>query len=245
MVGRVEGLENLPPKGTGYVAAANHRSYADGIVMPQILVTARKEPVHMVSYEEIFRVPVAGTILAWAEGLHLDRSTPEGIERFFRDAREMIMIRHQCVGLHPEAHIQRPGKDSLGRGRPGAAQLALDTGCPVAPIALLGTESIFDNFGRGFILKRRAVTFRVGKALVFPREKALYDAADPETRKELVEGVTTHIMNAIAALTGQRYPFGERALGRLDDLLSGRAHAPGDGDGKGRSRRRRVKREGI
>jgi 1-acyl-sn-glycerol-3-phosphate acyltransferase len=212
---RVEGLENLPPKGQGYVAAANHRSFADAAILPQTLVTARKEPVHMVSYGELFDKPVMGTILRWAQGLVLDRSSKDGIERFMRDAKYVLAERHECVGLHPEAHIQR--SEHLGRGRTGAAQLSIETGCPVVPIALFGTDVVVPMGTRRFVLdyRRRALSFRAGRPLQFGAYRAAYDGGDDRARKEILEGCTTLVMLEIAKLARQEYHFGQRSLERL------------------------------
>jgi len=214
-VNRVVGIENLPPKGQGYVAAANHRSFADGLVMPQILVTARKEAVHMVSYAKIFNVPFIGTILRWAEGLKLDSSSREGIEAFFRDAKRVLVEKHECVGLHPEAHVQPGKKPTLGKGRTGAAQLAIETGCPVVPIGLLGTDRIWNQSTWTLSYERRCTDVVIGRPIYFEAYAKAYEKGDDRARKEILAGLTTIIMLEIARLTGQRYPFGERALAGL------------------------------
>jgi len=223
--GRVEGLENLPPKGEGYVAAANHRSFADSAILPQTLVTARNEPIHMVSYSELFDLPVFGMILKWAEGLVLDRRTKEGIEKFFEDAKHIITVKHEGVGLHPEAHIQTKGK--LGRGRPGAAKLAIETGCSVVPIALYGTDVVMPPGTTKLNYKRRALSFRAGRRLYFNQYRKAYDAGDARTQKAILDGCTTIIMRAIGELTGQTYHFGARGLEKLKEYDDGSADLAG------------------
>lgn len=210
---KVIGLENIPPKGQGYIAAANHRSFADAAILPQTLVTARKEAVHMVSYAELFEKPIMGTILRWAEGLVLDRSSKEGIERFFQDAKRILLEKHECVGLHPEAHISKTGK--LGRGRTGAARLAIETGCPVVPIGLFGTDVVMPPGTTKLNYKRRAMSIVIGKPIWFNKYAKAYNEGDERTKQEILEGATTVIMRAIASIIGQEYPFGERALAKL------------------------------
>jgi 1-acyl-sn-glycerol-3-phosphate acyltransferase len=212
---RIEGLENLPPKGEGYIAAANHRSFADAAILPQTLVTARKEPVHMVSYSELFRVPVMGTILRSAQGLVLDRRTKEGIDRFMRDAKHVLMERHECVGLHPEAHIQK-GR-TLGKGRPGAVSLSFETGCPVVPIALFGTDVVVPMDAGTFVLnfKRRALSFKAGKAMYFSEYRKAYNEGPPRAKKAILDGCTALLMIEIGKLTGQGYEHVGRSLERL------------------------------
>ncbi len=211
---RVEGAENLPPKGEGYIAAANHRSFIDGLIMPQTLVTARKEAVHMVSYSFLYDIFVVGMVLRWAQGLVLDASSKAGIERFMADARRMLVEKHECVGLHPEAHIQT-NTTRLGKGRPGAAQLSIETGCPVVPIGLIGTDVVMPAGSRKMNYKRRAISMLIGKPMYFKEYKKAYDQADQRERREILAGCTTLVMLGIAKLTRQPYPFGERSLERL------------------------------
>lgn len=211
---RIEGLENLPPKGAGYIAAANHRSFVDGLILPQVLVTARNEGVHMVSYKYLFDILFVRVILRWAEGLVLDPSTKEGVERFFAEARHVLLEKHECVGMHPEAHIQRD-TTRLGKGRTGAAQLSIETGCPVMPVALFGTDVVMPPGKPKLNYKRRAVSMVVGKPMYFKRYKKAYDEGDEKTRRQILAGCTTLIMLEIGKLTRQRYPFGERSLARL------------------------------
>jgi 1-acyl-sn-glycerol-3-phosphate acyltransferase len=210
---RIEGIENVPPKGQGYIAASNHRSFADAIILPQTLVTARNEPIHMVSYAELFRVRVIRVILWWARGLVLDRTSTEGVERFFRDAKKILVEKREGVGLHPEGHISKTGK--LGRGRPGAAKLALETGCPVLPIGLFGTDVVMSPIARKLNYKRRALSFRAGKPISFNGYRTAYEEGDDAAKKEILDGCTTIIMLEIAKLTGQTYRFGKRSLERL------------------------------
>lgn len=211
---RIEGTENLPPKGEGYIAAANHRSFIDGLIMPQTLVTARKEAVHMVSYHFLFDVFVLGTILRWAQGLVLDASSKAGIERFMADAKRMLVERHECVGLHPEAHIQT-NTTRLGKGRPGAAQLSIETGCPVVPIGLIGTDVVMPAGSTKMNYKRRAISMLIGKPIYLTEYRKAYDQAEQRARREILAGCTTLVMLEIAKLTRQPYPFGERSLERL------------------------------
>jgi 1-acyl-sn-glycerol-3-phosphate acyltransferase len=217
---RIEGLENLPPRGEGYVAAANHRSFADAAILPQTLVTARNEPVHMVSYSELFGKPVMGTILRWAQGLVLDRSSREGIERFIRDAKYILTERHECVGLHPEAHIQYGA--TLGKGRPGAVHLGMETGCPVVPIALFGTDTVVPMGTKRFVLnfKRRALSFRAGKPMYFREYRKAYDEGPPRAKKAILDGCTTLLMIEIGKLTGQKYEHVGKSLERLKKYTS-------------------------
>jgi glycerol-3-phosphate dehydrogenase len=57
----------------------------------------------------------------------------------------------------------RPG--SLGRPKRGVGRLALETGAPVVPVAVIGTEAI----RRGWRIRPHRVRVRAGRPLTFPR----------------------------------------------------------------------------
>ena len=221
-IGRVEGLGNLPPKGVGYIAAGNHRSFADGTLVGGTLACARNEPVHMVTYEEIFRLPVIGTVLRWTQCINVGRpGTPESLVAFLREGRRFICDERQMVGLFPEGRVRLRESPDLGRGHVGAALLALETGAPVVPVATRGSVRVFDVARMECPFERRCVTLRVGGSLDFSREKRLYDGGTADVRRVVVAGVTTMLMREIAALTGQSYPHGAKALERLEALKRG------------------------
>jgi 1-acyl-sn-glycerol-3-phosphate acyltransferase len=169
----------------------------------------------MVSYSELFGKPVMGTILRWAQGLVLDRGSREGIERFMRDAKYVLTERHECVGLHPEAHIQHTNR--LGKGRPGAVTLAMESGCPVVPIALFGTNVVVPMGTKRFVLnfKRRALSFRAGKPMYFEEYRKAYENGPPRAKKAILDGCTTLLMIEMGKLTGQPYEHIGKSLERL------------------------------
>jgi hypothetical protein len=66
------------------------------------------------------------------------------------------------VVVFPEGTRVRPGP--LGSPKRGIGRLALETGVPVAPVAVIGSE----NVRRGWRIRPRRVRLRVGAPLRFP-----------------------------------------------------------------------------
>jgi len=64
--------------------------------------------------------------------------------------------------VFPEGTRVRPGP--LGKPRRGVGRLALETGVPVMPVAVIGTEDV----RRGWRIRPRKVRIRVGAPLCFP-----------------------------------------------------------------------------
>ena len=64
--------------------------------------------------------------------------------------------------IFPEGTRVRPG--SLGQPKRGVGRLALETGAPVVPVAVIGTEAI----RRGWRIRPHKVRIRAGRAAALP-----------------------------------------------------------------------------
>jgi 1-acyl-sn-glycerol-3-phosphate acyltransferase len=74
-----------------------------------------------------------------------------------------VLERGGALVIFPEGTRHRKGP--LGRPKRGVGRLALETGAPVVPIALMGTE----RARRGWKVRPVWVRVRCGKPLRFPR----------------------------------------------------------------------------
>src|SRR5919106_4285984 len=77
----------------------------------------------------------------------------------------MILERGGTVCIFPEGTRIRSG--SLATPKRGVGRLALQTGAPVLPLAVFGTERV----RRGWRIYPRKVKLRIGRPLTFPRSE--------------------------------------------------------------------------
>jgi glycerol-3-phosphate dehydrogenase (NAD(P)+) len=167
------GREHARLKG-GLIVAANHRSFLDPFAIGGCLPWRR--PMNYVAKVELFERRWQGWCLSRLGALPVRRG--ESDEEAMETARQ-IVERGGVVCIFPEGTRTRRG--ALGNPRRGVGRLALQTGAPVIPTAVLGTEHV----RRGWRIRPRKVKVRLGKAMTFPRAE--------EPSPALAETVTARI----------------------------------------------------
>src|SRR3954470_803083 len=149
------GREHVPETGP-VIFASNHRSFLD----PFVIGTLLKRPMYFMAKEELFRNRLIGWFLNSLGAFPVARGA--GDQESMATARA-ILERGDAVVIFPEGTRIRPG--SLGAPKRGVGRLALETGAPVIPVAVIGTEAI----RRGWRIRPHKVRLRAGHPLTFPR----------------------------------------------------------------------------
>ncbi|MBI4898050.1 MAG: 1-acyl-sn-glycerol-3-phosphate acyltransferase [Actinobacteria bacterium] len=165
------GREHVPSDGP-VIFAANHRSFLD----PFIIGTMTRRPLFYVAKKELFGHRIQAWFLNSLGAIPVDRGRSD--EDMLATARA-VLDRGDSLVIFPEGTRIRPG--ALGRPKRGVGRMALETGAPVVPIALIGTEDV----RRKWRVYPRKVRIRAGSPLVFPQ------TSDPSP--ELAEEVTSRI----------------------------------------------------
>ncbi len=192
----VEGLENIPAEGPA-ILASNHLSFSDSFFLPAVL----ERKVTFIAKAEYFTTPgVKGRLTAaFFKGigqLPVDRSGGRGAGEAAVRSGVQVLERGELFGIYPEGTRSPDGR--LYRGKPGGlARVALATGAPVIPIAMIDTEKIQPP---GKVLpKLMRPGIRIGRPLDFSR----YQGMDGD--RFVLRSITDEVMYAIMKLSGQEY----------------------------------------
>ena len=189
----VTGRQHLPRRG-GALIASNHLSMTDSLFLP--VLTRRR--VSFLAKKEYF----TGTGLkgrakaAFVRGtglIPLDREDADAASQSLGEGAATVR-RGGLLGVYPEGTRSPDGR--LYRGKTGTARMAMDTGVPVVPVAMVGTDRVQPI---GKVLPRLSrVAMHFGPALRPP-----VPADCPDARREQARAFTEQIMAAIARLSGQ------------------------------------------
>src|SRR4051794_6194860 len=148
------GREHIPESGP-VIFVANHRSFID----PWIVGLTCRRPVYYVAKQELFHNNLLGWFLNALGAFPVRRGEADAD---MVETAKAILRRGDPVLIFPEGTRARPG--ALGKPKRGVGRLALETGAPVVPVAIIGTEAI----RKGILIRPHKVRVRIGAPLSFP-----------------------------------------------------------------------------
>jgi 1-acyl-sn-glycerol-3-phosphate acyltransferase len=130
---RLEHGERIPAEGAAIVAP-NHKSIWDSF----FIAAATRRPLRSMGKAELFEGPFGRTLVRLgAFPVRRGQSDEEALE-----TARMILRDGGLLSLFPEGTRFRD-PDTLGTPHRGASRLALETGAPLVPAAITGTERLF------------------------------------------------------------------------------------------------------
>lgn len=200
---RTHSTDRVPARG-GVLLAANHLGWSDG----PLLAAFSPRPAHVLTKAEMFTGGM-GVFLATAGQVPLHRFDydPRAVRTCLRILRD-----GGVVGVFPEG---RRGGGDLERFHRGVAYLAMVTGAPIVPVAILGTREpggrASDVPGRGAVVD-----------LVYGEPVRLAQQDWPRTREQvaraslLVRERMLALLDEARQRTGRGLP-GPLAPGELED----------------------------
>ncbi len=140
----IQGKERLPKTGA-VILAANHLSILDPIAVG----AGVWRPVSFFARADLFRLPILSWLLPRVYAIPVERGESDlnAVKRALR-----ILEKGLAFGIFPEGTRSRTGR--LQPFKTGVAAIALRTGTPVVPVAVMGTEKALPVGSRMIRLRR-------------------------------------------------------------------------------------------
>ncbi|MEI2732323.1 MAG: lysophospholipid acyltransferase family protein [Dermatophilaceae bacterium] len=190
----VEGEDNLPAHGAA-VLASNHLSFSDSFFLPIVAKRRITFPAKM----EYFTGPgIKGRLTKWffkgIGQIPIDRSGGQASEAAIQSGLR-VLRRGQLFGIYPEGTRSPDGR--LYKGKTGMARMALEAGCPIIPVAMIGTDKAQPTGQKVPNIMR--IGIRIGRPLDFSRYEGMHND------RFVLRSITDEVMYELMLLSGQEY----------------------------------------
>lgn len=191
---KVTGAHHIPKTG-GALIASNHLAVADSFYMPLMI----KRRVTFPAKQEYFTTPgLKGRAMKFfftaAGQVPIDRSSGTAAQAALDTCKRLLAEGH-LVGIYPEGTRSPDGR--LYRGKTGVARMAIESGVPVVPVAMIGTDVVNPVGSR--MWKRGHVQVIFGEPMDFSHFEGKSGNSSIERQ------ITDQIMLALKRLSGQEY----------------------------------------
>jgi 1-acyl-sn-glycerol-3-phosphate acyltransferase len=191
---KVEGLENIPQTGPA-ILASNHLAVADSFYLPLVV---RRRITFLAKAEYFTGTGCKGRFLRWFYSttgqVPIDRTDADTAQAALNTAVRLLN-EGRLLGMYPEGTRSPDGR--LYKGKTGLARLALHTGVPVIPVAMIGTDVV--NPPGSKMWKFGRVTVRFGAPMEFSRFEGLAG------NRFIERAVTDEVIYELMGLSGQEY----------------------------------------
>lgn len=152
---RVEGAENVDWS-QAQVLVANHQSMIDICA----LFRAAPVPLRFVLKDELTRLPFLGW---YARAMGMVGIARGGGRKAQASLDRAVTLVRSGASLATFPEGTRGPPDQLGPFKGGAFQIAIAAGCPVLPVAIVGSGQVLPP--RGFRVRPGVITVRIGEAI--------------------------------------------------------------------------------
>jgi 1-acyl-sn-glycerol-3-phosphate acyltransferase len=185
----VAGREHVPNKG-GAIIAANHISFLDSILVPASILRR----ITYVAKAEYFDKWRTRWFFQGVGQIPIRRDGYRAADAALSTALD-VLTSGKLLGIYPEGTRSPDGR--CHRGRTGVARLALESGVPLVPVGISGTDKALP---KGSLLPRPArVTIRFGAPIDVDRYRAWPD------RRAACRALVDELMHEICRLSGQEF----------------------------------------
>jgi 1-acyl-sn-glycerol-3-phosphate acyltransferase len=176
---QVFGRQNLPDSGP-LIIVSNHISNWD----PLMVGVAIPRRVSFIAKEELFGIPLVGSLLkAWG-------MVPIKRGRIDREALSKpldLLKDKKVIGIFIDGKRNLKNPDTMLKPQPGAAMLALRSGAPIVPVAVINTNRILRSFKRVKVFIGKPIHFASKTELEGLEKKEQYSKRGRELTETIQE----------------------------------------------------------
>jgi 1-acyl-sn-glycerol-3-phosphate acyltransferase len=166
------------------IVVSDHNSHLD----PFFCGMTNFRKINFMSKPENFKTPIVRTLFKNLSAFSLgERGNKEDVRKAWEYAKHKLEV-GECIGIFPEGTRSLDG--SLGEFKTGAVRLAVETGVPIVPIAILGSR---DALPKGKLIGTPVqVRARVGKPI---RYNEYQGKLTPELARKLSDELRQKILD--------------------------------------------------
>ncbi|MFD4574078.1 lysophospholipid acyltransferase family protein [Streptomyces sp. NPDC058417] len=195
------GMENIPAEG-GFITAVNHNSHVDPFAYAHYQYNTGRVP-RFLAKSGLFKKGFVGAAMRGTGQIPVYRESTDALSAF-RAAIDAVE-RGECVAFYPEGTLTRDPDGWPMTGKTGAARVALQTRCPVIPVAQWGVNELLPPYARKpDLLPRKTHHVLAGPPVDLDR---FYDREmTPELLKEATEVIMADITRLLEEIRGEKAP---------------------------------------
>jgi len=191
---KVTGLEYVPDEGP-VLLASNHLAVVDSFYLPLVL---RRRIFFLAKAEYFTGTGIKGKLIKFFYSstgqVPIDRTNADSAADALAAAAK-ILDQGKLLGMYPEGTRSPDGKRY--KGKTGLARIALETGIPVIPVAMINTDVVNPPGSKMWHFARVEVKF--GKPMDFRRFEGLAG------NRFIERAVIDEVMYELMRLSGQEY----------------------------------------
>lgn len=121
------------------IVIANHSSYADGILLA-LACRRLGRSLRLLATSGVFSAPLLGTVARKLGFIRVKRGAADASASL--DEAAEALAHGEAVGIFPEGRLTRDPMMWPERAKTGAVRLALRTGAPIVPVAMVGSHRV-------------------------------------------------------------------------------------------------------
>lgn len=195
------GMENIPADG-GFITVVNHNSHLDPLAYAHFQYNTGRVP-RFLAKSGLFKKGFIGAAMRGTGQIPVYRESTDALSAF-RAAIDAVE-RGECVAFYPEGTLTRDPDGWPMTGKTGAARVALQTRCPVIPIAQWGVNELLPPYSKKLrLLPRKTHHVLAGPPVDLSR---FYDQeVTPELLKEATETIMAAITRLLEEIRGEKAP---------------------------------------